>query len=548
MATIGKLVVTLTTKTSKFNKGLKRSAARVSAFATDIGGSIKRIARFGAVMTAVAVGAIAVFTKRAFESVDAVAKLARQVGASIDGLRGLQRAAVLTGASSEAVAKALGFMTKALGEAKTGIGEGKQALELLGLSFEDLIALPAEEAVGKIADRMNTLATQSEKAFVASKLFGRGGLALINTLALGSKGLEEMAQGLKILQGSMSDVDAGKIEKANDAVADMQLSFKGLFERVAVNVAPFVTNIAEKMTRLFIFIRKQAANAVPAILARFKSIVAGVVAFVDRIFDNVKRIPASFEIAALQIVLEWENLKKKLAVLGLKIASKFDDVWDTISTAAKVVALKMTPTFIKAFVKIGRKAVNIFSSIAKAVGAEDFAEKLTAGAEKTFKIITFLSKGTGKFVERQQRAFASRTRTRNDALKKDLKLVNDQFAQIKKTLTEKQAGLLGGDTGAVAKAIDSIIASIRDIELPNLTEAMKKGGMAAAEAIGVAVKRPAALEKGTVAAASATVRGLGSISENSKKTVFELKKGNKLQLQTNERLANIVSFGVVEIV
>lgn len=555
MAAIGKLVVTLTARTGRFRKGLAKARARVTSFAAGIGSAAKRAAKFGAIVTGIAVAALAVFTKKAFGTIDATAKLARQIGISIDGLRGLARAAEITGAGQAALEKGLGFLTKALGEAETGIGEGKQALEALALSSSDLVAIPLDEAVGIIADRMNNLATQSDKAFVASKLFGRGGLALINTLALGSKGLEEMAAGSIRLQGSLSAFDAAKVEDANDAISDLRATFTGFFERIAVTTAPLVKSLAKRLTQTLIFFRENAATVVPRVLNFFKSILSGAVVLAEGIKENVKRIPIFFQISAIEAVLIFETMRNKMLTIFKTLITDIKGAVDFIPTFFSVASLKSVELILDTFNTINKARTDFAAGLAEGLGLEKIGARIRATAKQTSFALGLVAKIAATAADAEWGQFLDRTGKRGEVLRVQIEEINKEFEAIREVLVRKQAGLLGpdgGDPGGFLTKFAKLIADIKAIELPAtaLAEAAGVAGSKIGDEIRKAtgLRPAAAIERGTIQAFSANVRSIfSSLANSGKRTVDKLTETNGLLRRGNEIMADRIDIVTVDI-
>lgn len=546
---VGKLFVSLTTKTGPYSKGMTKAGAITTKFAKGIGGVGLKIAKVGAIMGAAAVGGIALFTKRSFEAIDAQAKLARQVGASIDGLRGLQRAAIITGASESAVTKGLGFLNKALGEAKTGIGEGKQALEQLGLSADELAELPAEQAVSKIADGMNKLATQSDKAFVASKLFGRGGLALVNTLALGSKGLEEMAAGAKTLQGSMSASDASKVEEANDAVADLGLSFRSIFDRVAVAVGPFVTSIAKKLTKLMVFIRESVGPLVPMWLDRLKAIAQGVLGFVSNVVGWFMRLPGNIEVIALEMRITWAKLWSRFETEWLTFKAIFETGWVGVVTFVADMADNIKKAFFNAISAVGDKIVQIAQFLVdKLPGKNQWAQNLIDGYKQGLGAVDSIAENITRRQNKRWQNFWGNNQGGAKKLGSEVDKLDRELANLQKGLRGRQADIFAGEGSGLESVYKKLAEGIKKVKLPNVVDAIESGGVAAAKGIKKALS-PKALEKGTVAAFSANLKAsLSKAKETGKKTVDQLKEGNKIAREGNKLLAaNLAGNVVMEI-
>jgi len=249
MATIGNISIGLSARTAAFEKGMRRGRKVLRGFGRAASRISRRVLTLGGALSGAAVvGGLTIFTKRSFEGIDATAKLSDRIGIATDKLAGLQHAAEITGAGTQILNKGLQYMEKGLGEAALGIGEAKYALDSLGLSVEQLINLPADKKFALIADKMSKLTTTSEKAFVAQKMFGRAGMALINTLNLGSGGLERMQAEADKLGIAFTRIDAAKVELANDAIVRMKASFTGAFNVLAIQLAPYVLDITDRIT------------------------------------------------------------------------------------------------------------------------------------------------------------------------------------------------------------------------------------------------------------------------------------------------------------
>lgn len=246
MSSLGTLHVSLQARTKKFERGLKRARRHLKKFRNSIPGANLLLNKFTA---ALAVGGMAVFVQRSLVAGDALAKLSDRLRINVEELQGLRRAADLTGAGTATLDKGLEFLAKSLGEAKTGIGEAKQALGLLNIEVDDLLALDPAEQFKVLAEAVKNLTTQEEKAFVATKLFGRAGVALVNTLELGREGIQKSIDTLKEWGITVSRQDLAKIEAANDAWSDMGrvVDFVGL--KLASELSPLIEEGAKQFVK-----------------------------------------------------------------------------------------------------------------------------------------------------------------------------------------------------------------------------------------------------------------------------------------------------------
>lgn len=185
----------------------------------------------------------------AMGQMDATQKFADRIGVSADALTVLNFAAEQTGASSETMQMALQRMTRRISEAAQGSGEAVKALQELGLSAEYLATLSPDQQFGAIADAMKNVSGQGDKVRLAMKLFDSEGVALVNTLAAGSDGLNQFGAEAESLGMLLGDQRRG-IEVANDAINRMKKAWGALVQQVAIAVAPALAKIADAIASI----------------------------------------------------------------------------------------------------------------------------------------------------------------------------------------------------------------------------------------------------------------------------------------------------------
>lgn len=246
MAIIRTLSLSVTANVSSFTRGLNKARKRLKSFTSFIPGANVNVGRFAAVMTAASVGALALWTKNSLEAIDAQAKLADRLGTSTESLAGLNHAANIMGSDQETLNSSMEKLAKNLGEAASGTGEAKDALERLGIPIDDILGKDPASQFGMIADKMRELGTQEEKAAAAADLFGRSGVDLLNTLDLGSEGLAKMQTEAENLGLSFDRIAAAKVENANDSLTRLKGVTSGIGNVLAIEVAPFIDSIISK--------------------------------------------------------------------------------------------------------------------------------------------------------------------------------------------------------------------------------------------------------------------------------------------------------------
>jgi hypothetical protein len=210
---------------------------------------------------AAAAAGVAAATHSAAKSIDDVAKTASKLGATTEGLVGIQHAGEIAGVAIKQTNKGLQQMTRQVSEAAAGTGEAVDALKALGLDAKTLNSLPIEDKFSAIADAMNKVGLQSDKVSIASDIFGaRGGVALLNVMSMGADGLNKMSAEAKRLGITFSGVEARGVESAMDALNRSGKAVRGTFIRLAVRVAPAIQSIADTFTSTVISIRSSVGD------------------------------------------------------------------------------------------------------------------------------------------------------------------------------------------------------------------------------------------------------------------------------------------------
>jgi hypothetical protein len=204
-----------------------------------------------AAAAAVAAGAIAIaFVKSGLDAIDAQAKLARSLDASIDGLRTLQLAANGAGVSNDELSDSVRNLNQRLGDAQRGSGAAYDALTALGLSARALADMDADQRVAAIAARINELGLSSSQAADLLRDLGVKNENMVTLLRGGSAAFAEAAEKLKAYGLSISDISAAKVEAANDALADMGLAFEAVRNAITIELAPVIAALATKFNEL----------------------------------------------------------------------------------------------------------------------------------------------------------------------------------------------------------------------------------------------------------------------------------------------------------
>lgn len=184
--------------------------------------------------------------KASLKTIDTMAKMSDRLNITTEDLAAYHHLTQLNGESTDSFDKSLEKMTRGLGEAARGLGTSKIALEQMGINIDEIIKLDAGKQFEIIAEGISKQENQALKASLAADIFGRAGVKLLNTINQGAEGIAQARIEVEAYGLSLSRVDAAKVEDANDQLLRVGQIAKGLGQKLTVQLAPFISVIADK--------------------------------------------------------------------------------------------------------------------------------------------------------------------------------------------------------------------------------------------------------------------------------------------------------------
>jgi hypothetical protein len=234
-----KIVISAFNKTqAAFNKvtsGLKKVSTASANMA-------KTVAKAATAATAAVAGMGFALSKQVGK-IDDVAKTAKKLGTSVATLQELQYAAEITGVSANTMNMAMQRLTRRVSEAASGFGEAKGALQELGINAAKLEKMPLDKQMEVLADAFQGVESEADKVRLAMKLFDSEGVALVNTLAIGSEGLREMAKEANELGITLTEFEAAQFEEMNDQITRMQFSASAAATTFTAELLPVIQGV-----------------------------------------------------------------------------------------------------------------------------------------------------------------------------------------------------------------------------------------------------------------------------------------------------------------
>lgn len=303
------------------------------------------IASFGRLAgVTVGVGGIAAFVHTQAEMADNIADTADRLGISASALQAWGHAAQMSGSSAEEMEASLGMLQRSL----TAVGEGgkdqARALRRLGVDYRnaDGTIRPMQDILLGIAEGMEKTTDPTDRAALATHLFGRQGARLIPLLSRGRAGVQALTEEFQALGGGSSDEALAVSSAYVDNVDRMQVALFSVAQRISAFFLPAFVRLTDVMVnaaRSFFSIVDRSHAVQAALLTMIGALVAvGVPAAYSLVVAFAPLIGSALAVAAgvAVIVLVLDDLIT-LFTGGKSLIGAFIDEMFGVGTSAEIV-------------------------------------------------------------------------------------------------------------------------------------------------------------------------------------------------------------------
>ncbi|RWN29341.1 MAG: hypothetical protein EOR96_31955 [Mesorhizobium sp.] len=270
VATVGSISIDLSTNAHKFATGFKSAATTVDRESARMS---KAVAGFGAASRAatgilsgfvggiVAGGALAALTsiggaigkaREALSDFEAVANEARVVGLKTDMFQAISFGALEADVSQEKLNAGLEIFAKNVGLAQ--VGTGALYSKLKELNPELLRAVLSTNDQGErlklVADAMRDTTDATQKAALATAVFGKGGIEMIRVLDGGRKAIDDFKRRAADLGLIIPDDLLQRAGELDDKLEVLSKVVDVNLNQALVNAAPLLVDMSEGMANL----------------------------------------------------------------------------------------------------------------------------------------------------------------------------------------------------------------------------------------------------------------------------------------------------------
>lgn len=308
------IAVRVGAKVDQFKSDMESAGRSLDKFSKEAKRGAKDVAKYGAAAVTAGAAIATHLVKHSLEAIDAQAKLSKQIGTTFKEVESLTRAGSLAGVSLQQITNASLKLEINAGKAEQGLMAQKRAFDAMGLSAKEVMKLPLSERILTINKALNENVEETQRAAVASDIFGAKNASTIRLLD--PETIKRAAEETKLYGTALSEIDAAKVEDANDSIARIGLAAEGAAEQFTVQLAPILRAIGD----LFEENMKEAGGMGNAIKDAFNTAI-DIAGFVADAVDGVQR---AFELTADGIILATEGLKGGFVAAITEIAKAAD--------------------------------------------------------------------------------------------------------------------------------------------------------------------------------------------------------------------------------
>lgn len=317
------------------NKSISKTDEKAEGLGTKLGKGIKTATKWGAAIGAGAIAAGAGMFKMATssaETTDRIDKLSQKIGMSRKGFQEFDFIASQSGMSIESLQVGFKTLRTAMEQAEVGKGKGAEAFRALGVSVVDSTGAlrDQEEVFNEAVNKLQSMEDGTEKAMLATKLFGKSGQELMPLLNGAAGSMDEMRQQAHDLGLVLSDdaIDAGVA--FTDTMDQLKRSFSTAVAAIGVEFMPLITKFAD-----FIIANMPTIQTViQTVFSVFSGVISHVVEWIQTLMSWMGKWKSDNDSALTAI---WQAFQQNLTLVWGYVKEAFETIKKIVSTVMEEV-------------------------------------------------------------------------------------------------------------------------------------------------------------------------------------------------------------------
>lgn len=269
---IFKLFGSIFVNTDEADKSMHKTEKNAESIASMLGNGVKTAAKWGAAIVsgaAVAATAVTGLATNAAGTADEIDKMSQKIGISKEAYQEWSYVMGQNGMDVDKLATGMKTLVSQMDSAASGTASAQENFEKLGISIYDSSGKMKDqetilnEAMHALADMENG----TEKARLATELFGKAGTEMMPMLNQGSQAMDDLTQRAHDLGLVMSDDAVSAGVTLGDTIDDIKQSFSMIGTNLGTAVIPIIQQFADMIIENMPLIQESIGALAPILVS-----------------------------------------------------------------------------------------------------------------------------------------------------------------------------------------------------------------------------------------------------------------------------------------
>lgn len=373
---------------SKANESISKTGKEAEGLGSKFVSGVGKVAKFGAAIAgAAATGGAALLglANNAAGVADRVDKLSAKIGISKQGFQEWDYVLGQNGMDVEKLQVGVKTLTGLMDGASSGNKNAIDTFSKLGLTWQDGSGKlkSQEEMMNESIMALANMENGTEKARLATELFGKAGSEMMPMLNNGAQGIEDLKNRAHELGLVMSDDAVNAGVKLGDTIDDVKDSFSAIVTQIGVRVMPIVQKFLDFILSKMPIIQQVLGTV-------FKAIELFVTGFVDVVSGLFGNMNLSWDSAVQAMKFIWDTYGKPLFEAIQPLIQAIYDNWNIIWGSIQLLFQTTWEILMGTWETLGKP---LFDFIVGVVGlvSDFFAERMPAITEFFSKMVQDIS-------------------------------------------------------------------------------------------------------------------------------------------------------------
>lgn len=332
----------------KANKSISKTEKNAKGLGGRFVDGVKTAGKWGLAIGGAAIaagGAMFAMATKAGNAADRLLDLKAITGMSTDEIQRWEKVTKVAGVSADAMTNASQKLTKSLDTMANEGGKGSDALETLGLSFEEISNMDADSRMDAITKSLSEIEDPTERARIGTDLLGGSWKEIAPVVDMGAEAMEKAKASANII----SEEDLNKANDFRITVAEMKDQAEFLFMSLALKVIPIMQSLMDW---------------IQAHMPQIEAITSKAFEIISQVIDVAVDMFKTHLIPVFQSMKDW--VVENLPVIQAFFETAFSYIQEIIQVFVNL-ALKWWSIFGDTLVKNAKTAFNTIVTVVQSI-------------------------------------------------------------------------------------------------------------------------------------------------------------------------------------